>query len=116
MMVHSRIGQFCRMASGCKAAVCGAARSAEPVTPETYDLKAFGSQLHALRSRILRSGADDPLDNPFRTRLSPMSGVRSVTYVSGLDKKELWSGRRDSNPRPRPWQGRALPLSYTRIR
>jgi hypothetical protein len=28
----------------------------------------------------------------------------------------LWSGRRDSNPRPRPWQGRALPLSYTRIR
>src|ERR1700757_2745954 len=27
-----------------------------------------------------------------------------------------WSGRRDSNPRPRPWQGRALPLSYTRVR
>ena len=21
----------------------------------------------------------------------------------------IWSGRRDSNPRPRPWQGRALP-------
>ena len=30
--------------------------------------------------------------------------------------KSFWSGRRDSNPRPRPWQGRALPLSYTRIR
>src|SRR5260370_33238385 len=29
---------------------------------------------------------------------------------------KVWSGRRDSNPRPRPWQGRALPLSYTRIR
>jgi hypothetical protein len=28
----------------------------------------------------------------------------------------LWSGRRDSNPRPQPWQGCALPLSYTRIR
>ena len=27
---------------------------------------------------------------------------------------ETWSGRRDSNPRPRPWQGRALPLSYAR--
>ncbi len=26
-----------------------------------------------------------------------------------------WSGRRDLNPRHRPWQGRALPLSYTRI-
>ncbi len=27
-----------------------------------------------------------------------------------------WSGRRDSNPRPQPWQGCALPLSYTRSR
>src|SRR5262249_43141489 len=26
-----------------------------------------------------------------------------------------WSGKRDSNPRPRPWQGRALPLSYSRV-
>ena len=25
-----------------------------------------------------------------------------------------WSGRWDSNPRPQPWQGCALPLSYTR--
>jgi hypothetical protein len=27
---------------------------------------------------------------------------------------EIWSGRRDLNPRPQPWQGCALPLSYTR--
>ena len=26
-----------------------------------------------------------------------------------------WSGRRDLNSRLRPWQGRALPLSYSRI-
>ena len=26
----------------------------------------------------------------------------------------LWSGRRDSNSRPLPWQGNALPLSYFR--
>ena len=26
-----------------------------------------------------------------------------------------WSGRRDSNSRPPPWQGGALPLSYSRI-
>gem|GEM_PF-6038976 len=26
-----------------------------------------------------------------------------------------WSGRRDLNPRHRPWQGRALPLSYFRL-
>ncbi len=23
--------------------------------------------------------------------------------------RKIWSGRRGSNPRPRPWQGRALP-------
>ena len=27
----------------------------------------------------------------------------------------LWSGRRDSNPRPQPWQGCILPLNYFRI-
>ena len=27
----------------------------------------------------------------------------------------FWSGRRDLNPRHQPWQGCALPLSYTRI-
>src|SRR5215213_4503827 len=26
----------------------------------------------------------------------------------------LWSGRRDLNSRPSPWQGDALPLSYSR--
>ena len=29
-----------------------------------------------------------PLDNPFGTRLSPLPQVRSVTHVSGLDKKQ----------------------------
>jgi hypothetical protein len=36
-------------------------------------------------------------------------------FVDSVLEKN-WSGRRGSNPRPRPWQGRALPLSYTRIR
>ena len=26
-----------------------------------------------------------------------------------------WSGRRDSNPRPSPWQGDVLPLNYFRF-
>ena len=26
-----------------------------------------------------------------------------------------WSGKRDLNPRPSPWQGDALPLSYSRL-
>ena len=29
-------------------------------------------------------------------------------------KEGKWSGRRDLNPRLRPWQGRTLPLSYSR--
>ena len=29
--------------------------------------------------------------------------------------EKIWSGRWDSNPRPQPWQGCALPLSYARI-
>jgi hypothetical protein len=37
-------------------------------------------------------------------------------FVKLCHFKKIWSGRRGSNPRPRPWQGRALPLSYTRIR
>src|SRR5688572_6974032 len=86
-----------------------------------------------------------------------MSPERSVTHVSGMDRKDLeappgfepgmevlqtsalplgdgalresrplvgragseegsWSGKRDSNPRLRPWQGRTLPLSYSRSR
>ena len=36
----------------------------------------------------------------------------------GTQKRKLyhiWSGRRDSNSRPLPWQGNALPLSYFRM-
>ncbi len=39
-----------------------------------------------------------------------------VVWLQLCHFREFWSGRRGSNPRPRPWQGRALPLSYTRIR
>ena len=38
---------------------------------------------------------------------------RRATMLSG--SRRGWSGKRDSNPRPRPWQGRALPLSYSRV-
>src|SRR3954462_10879383 len=37
-----------------------------------------------------------------------------LSPTAGVGKDLNWSGRRDSNPRPRPWQGRALPLSYAR--
>ena len=35
--------------------------------------------------------------------------------VKRKDSADCWSGKRDSNPRHSPWQGDALPLSYSRI-
>jgi len=32
---------------------------------------------------------------------------RRAPYLSDLSARKIWSGRRGSNPRPRPWQGRA---------
>ena len=37
------------------------------------------------------------------------------TSALPLGYAAIWSGKRDSNPRPQPWQGCALPLSYFRI-
>jgi hypothetical protein len=47
-----------------------------------------------------------------KARKPPFGGL----VASCCNFGRFWSGRRGSNPRPRPWQGRALPLSYTRIR
>ena len=50
--------------------------------------------------------------------LPPNEADRSSFSCHSLlfENSRFWSGRRDSNPRPQPWQGCALPLSYTRIR
>jgi hypothetical protein len=42
-----------------------------------------------------------------------MNRVRRVQDQSPTTSKK-WSGKRDSNPRLRPWQGRTLPLIYSR--
>ena len=36
------------------------------------------------------------------------------TSALPLGYAAIWSGKRGSNPRPQPWQGCALPLSYFR--
>src|ERR1700733_5258622 len=42
-------------------------------------------------------------------------GQNAFARFSGLSwHMKGWSGRRDSNSRPSPWQGDALPLSYFR--
>src|SRR5213594_2348591 len=40
--------------------------------------------------------------------------MRAMLSLSTTETE--WSGRRDSNPRPPPWQGGALPLSHFRSR
>ena len=45
----------------------------------------------------------EPVNNGFADR-------RLTTWL-----RRLWSGKRDLNPRLRPWQGRTLPLSYSRL-
>jgi uncharacterized protein DUF3768 len=40
--------------------------------------------------------------------------LRITDNPRAVPARLYWSGRRDSNPRPQPWQGCALPLSYTR--
>ena len=78
------------------------------------------------------SAAQDLIPNPiFRGELEARAGIEpaiEVLQTSALplgyratEKTpaqgggwKLWSGRRDLNPRLRPWQGRTLPLSYSR--
>src|SRR5689334_14501121 len=46
----------------------------------------------------------------------PPIGVLQTPALTTWPRRraEIWSGRRDLNPRPSPWQGDALPLSHSR--
>src|SRR4030066_319046 len=46
--------------------------------------------------------------------LEPAIGVLQTPALTSWPRRLSWSGRRDSNPRPPPWQGGALPLSHFR--
>src|SRR5580692_10372170 len=61
------------------------------------------------------------LDFPRRPKFQRVPGGRALCVTSCplwlmnfARQKKIWSGRRDLNPRLRPWQGRTLPLSYSR--
>jgi hypothetical protein len=41
--------------------------------------------------------------------------LHTATAKTGGRRRAIWSGRRDLNSRPSPWQGDALPLSYSRF-
>jgi hypothetical protein len=57
------------------------------------------------------------MTNPFRSVASARAQVpcRARKFrTKTVCEEGKWSGRRDLNPRLRPWQGRTLPLSYSR--
>ncbi len=70
------------------------------------------SRYYVLFHLYARDGLSGPggSDNSVRRG----EGEGSSKVKSRKLKVENWSGKRDSNPRLRPWQGRTLPLSYSR--
>ncbi len=58
----------------------------------------------------LPDSGDDLASQPTMSRWENAPDLRSLVRIA----EKIWSGRRDSNPRPQPWQGCALPLSYAR--
>jgi hypothetical protein len=82
--------------------------------PETQET---ASRLHflggATRIRTGESRFCRPL--PYHLAMAPKAPSAAVGICTVSRRWRLfWSGRRDSNPRPSPWQGDALPLSHFR--
>src|SRR5699024_933550 len=84
-----------------------------------------GSNRHSVRNVIL-SHARLPIPPHWHIKydnLEAATGFEPVIKVLQTSALPLgyaailiksWSGRRDSNPRPPPWQGGVLPLNYFR--
>ena len=49
-------------------------------------------------------------------RCAPAPSLRVKSPSRTNHRNTKWSGKGDLNPRPSPWQGDALPLSYSRVR
>src|SRR5262252_3815230 len=79
-------------------------------------------QLTAEKTDGSVSGPGDPNDSVQRGGEEKSSSLAVRRRAFGASAGQLlpaslsksWSGKRDSNPRLRPWQGRTLPLSYSR--
>ena len=80
--------------------LCGAARCA------------IGADGSATRHHRHRPGASATVCPTAEKIMAPPFGGQ---FDHKQIRRKIWSGRWDSNPRPQPWQGCALPLSYTRI-
>ncbi len=87
----------------------------------------FDKRKYAPHAERLSGSQKQPLGSPAATGVQPeppREGYAGHTEdrirgpkprpVFGFHDFRNWSGRRDSNSRPQPWQGCALPLSYAR--
>ena len=80
------------------------ARAPEAATNSIQEWRSLG--------RDTRDEWPETLDNPFGTRLSPMSQVRSVTHVSGPDKARTGAAEGIRTPDPRITNAVLYRLSY----
>ena len=69
------------------------------------------SDLHKLAKLFVGEQANS---ENVRTRVLTVAFAASRCWTD-FQSGKFWSGRRDLNPRLRPWQGRTLPLSYSRL-
>ena len=67
----------------------------------------------AVRFRVLCAGQGARV-SPETTKGRPKAAPCVTVSPSKIHREGSWSGRGDSNARPLPWQGNALPLSYAR--
>ena len=84
-----------------------------PERSRTPNLLIRSQTLYPIELRALNNGAEGRTRTgtvvTYRRILSPVRlPIPPPRHVLG------WSGRRDSNPRPPPWQGGVLPLNYFR--
>ena len=93
-----------------------------PGTDDVYTRA--GRDFHAWRREGVLAQAAEPCLFAYAQRFTPPGSTEAVArrgliapHGPRLDAAlDVWSGRGDSNARPQPWQGCALPLSYARSR
>ena len=84
-----------------------------PSRSRTYNLLIRSQTLYPIALWVLQQNAED------RDRTGTVITDRRILSPVRLPipppRHKVKSGRRDSNPRPPPWQGDVLPLNYFRI-
>ena len=76
---------------------------------------ASGLAREAVFIRLERMMRIELTSSAWKAEVLPLYHIRILFGSNFHCSQNRWSGRRDSNSRPSPWQGDALPLSHFRI-